>query len=86
MKKFLSLALALLMMLPLTVGVSAAKSSDVVTAEEFMDILEYWKWSNSDKDDYDDLLDYIYADKYTREWVDSCEECGAAARCVPCRP
>lgn len=79
MKKILSLALALLMMLPLTVGVSAAKSSDVVTAEEFMDILEYWKWSNSDKDDYDDLLDYIYAGKYVREWVDSCEGCGAVA-------
>ncbi len=79
MKKFLSLALALLMMLPLAVSASAAKSSDVITAEEFMDILEYWKWSNSDKDDYDDLLDYIYGNKYIREWKDSCEECGKAA-------
>lgn len=80
MKKILSLALALLMMLPLSIGASAAKSSsDVMTAEEFMDILEYWQWSNSDKDDYDDLLEYIYGSKYTREWADSCEKCGKAA-------
>lgn len=88
MKKFLSLALALLMMLPLAVGTSAGsiltsnpKADDPVTAEEFMDILDYWQWSNSDKDDYDDLLDYIYNyDKhYTREWPDTCVECGEPA-------
>ena len=80
MKKFLSLALALLMLLPMAVSTSAAKSSDdVISAEEFMDILEYWKWSNSDKDNYKDLLNYIYKGEYAREWVDSCEKCGAVA-------
>lgn len=79
MKKFLSLALALLMMLPLAIGTSAA--NNVVTVDEFRDILDYWKWSNSDKDDYQDLIDYIYNyDKdYARSWVDTCEICGKTA-------
>lgn len=89
MKKFLSLALALLMMIPLTVGASAGyvtttnpkTDDDPVTAAEFMDILEYWKWSHSDKDDYEDLLEYIYGynKDYTNETVDRCEKCNKPA-------
>lgn len=85
MKKILSLALALLMLLPMAISTSAAKSSDdIISAEEFMDILEYWKWHHSDKDDYSDLYDYIYGSKYCpgyredlhgidREWYNDCE-------------
>ncbi len=84
MKKFLSLALALLMMLPLAVGTSAAGPRDVMTADEFLDILDYWKYVNN-KEDYDDLLDYIYHGKYSpdywedyygldREWGNKCEQ------------
>ncbi len=80
MKKFLSLALALLMMLPLAVSASAAKSSDdIISASEFMDILEYWKWSHSDKDDYEDLLDYIYGGRYPQSMPDKCDKCGKDA-------
>lgn len=90
MKKFFSLALALLMMIPMTIGASAGYVSttnpkksddDTVTAAEFMDILNYWKWSHSDKTDYEDLLDYIYNyDKdYSNEVIDRCEKCGKAA-------
>ncbi len=89
MKKFFSFALALLMMLPLAIGVSAGsyvltsdpKSDEPVTAAEFRDILNYWQWSHSDKDDYDKLLDYIYNyDKdYANEVIDYCEKCGKAA-------
>jgi len=80
MKKILSLALALLMMIPLTVGASAANVNYVGTAEDFRDVLEYWSWINNGKGDYEDYLDYL--DRYDgidREWTNYCEneECGA---------
>jgi hypothetical protein len=83
MKKILSLALALLMLLPMAIGTSAAKKSDdIVTADEFMSIINYWQWLNDeDRLNYADLYDYIYGRKeFAREWVDSCEHCGAVAR------
>ena len=66
MKKILSLALALLMRLPMAIGSSAAKKSDdVVTADEFMSIINYWQWLNDeDRPNYSDLYDYIYGSKY----------------------
>lgn len=91
MKKILSLALALLMMLPLAVGTYAGgvvytsnpkKDTDdnVVTVSEFEDLLAYWKWINADEDDYDDLLDYLYGSSAVRSWADKCEICGKAAK------
>ncbi|MBR5313208.1 MAG: hypothetical protein IKU40_10045 [Clostridia bacterium] len=66
MKKILSLALALLMLLPMAIGTSAAKKSDdVVTADEFMSLINYWQWLNDeDRLNYSDLYDYIYGSKH----------------------
>jgi len=82
MKKILSLVLAVLMMLPLTVGVSAAKSNYIPTADDFRDVLEYWQWINYGKDEYEDLLDYIYGGSgIVRKWQDDCEtkDCDGSA-------
>ncbi|MGN1346908.1 MAG: hypothetical protein ACI4V1_08980 [Eubacteriales bacterium] len=88
MKKFLSLALALLMMVPLAVSASAGvvykndnpKSSDIVTVEEFQNLLNYWQWTNSDKYDYQDLLDYLYGQENVKSWADYCDKCHAKAK------
>ncbi len=87
MKKFLSLALALLMMLPLALGTSAGsiltsnpKKDTTVTVDEFKNLLEYWEWLNADEDDYDDLLDYLYGSSNIRNWRDKCEKCGKSAK------
>ncbi len=89
MKKILSLALALLMMLPLAIGASAGvvykenpkkDTDDVVTAEEFSDLIAYWKWLNADDEDYDDLIDYLYGSSTVRNWKDYCEKCDKPAK------
>ncbi len=86
MKKILSLAMALLMMLPLAIGTSAGTvytenpKKDIVTVEEFEDLLDYWKWINADEDDYDDLLEYLYGSSGVRSWNDYCDVCGKAAK------
>lgn len=89
MKKFLSLALAVMMMLSLAISSSAQiwtenpkKDTDekIVTADEFRDLMTYWKWINADKDDYRDLIDYLYGDSLVRDWYDYCDECGKPAK------
>ncbi len=93
MKKILSLALAVMMMLSLAISSSAQiwtknpkKDSDdqIVTISQFQDLINYWKWINADEDDYRDLINYLYGDYYgdslVREWPDHCESCGNPAR------
>ncbi len=88
MKKFLSLALAIMMMLSLAISSSAQiwtenpkKDSDeqVITVEQFQDLINYWKWINADKEDYEDLIDYLYGDSLVRNWRDYCDKCDKEA-------
>ncbi len=87
MKKFLALALALLMLIPLAANVGAAglistsssSQNEVVTVDEFAKILDYWKWLNSDEDYYDYYYDYIYGGT-TKSWSDYCDVCHKVAK------
>lgn len=73
MKKILSLALALLMLSSLAVSASAA--GDVFT---FSDLLDLYKYYNSEKNPYEDLGDYLAGGYYTR-WFDTCPKCSGLA-------
>ncbi|MBE6710635.1 MAG: hypothetical protein E7579_05895 [Ruminococcaceae bacterium] len=94
MKKFLSLALALLMMLPLAIGTSAGpiytsnpKKDDIVTVDEFASLLDYWKWLYANDDDCENLplYDYIQGDRIyasseiSKAWADYCDDCHTKA-------
>ena len=73
MKKILSLVLALLMLSSLAVTAGAA--GEVFT---FSDLIDFYKYYNSDKNPYEDLGDKLAGGFYTR-WFDTCPKCSGLA-------
>ena len=87
MKKILSLALALLMMLPLATGIAAGNIyyggstkdywDEEMPTSEFKSILDYWKWlqeNDKSSSDYGKYGKYI-----ERSWTDACPTCKKSA-------
>lgn len=70
MKKILSLVLALVMLSSLALSASAAGE-----VYSFADLIDFYKYYNSEKNPYEGIGDYLSGGIYTW-WYDTCPECG----------